>query len=345
MLRIKDIVNVVINRETTSKTVRDLQTIAVLSVHDRFQETHRKYRDPSELLDDGFLTTDFAYIAAERIFSQNPQVREIVVGRIEPSDGVDYVEGIRNFQASTEEWFFLITDAESDSDKLAIAAYIETQTAVYVYSDKNPLTVTADVTDVASQIKELGYTKSFGLYTKQNTVAPEAAWVGRFGSATIGSNVWVYKPLVGLSADGYTATEMSYLNDKNLQYYTKVGQDAVVAGNAVVGAGEKIHVILGVIWLEVRIAERYWNLLRTKERILFTDAGIELFRAELVTVLNEAVANNILTNEEPIDIKVPSASSFTSQERASGKLRRITFRARLAGAILFVDAVEGTVYA
>ena len=45
MLQISDIVNVIINRETTSKTVRDLQTIAVLSKHTHFgtNEMYRKY--------------------------------------------------------------------------------------------------------------------------------------------------------------------------------------------------------------------------------------------------------------------------------------------------------------
>ena len=38
MLEIKDIVNVIINRETTSKTVADLQTIAILSVHANYTE-------------------------------------------------------------------------------------------------------------------------------------------------------------------------------------------------------------------------------------------------------------------------------------------------------------------
>ena len=148
MLEIKDIVNVVINRETTSKTIRDLQTIAVLSVHDNFTptETYRIYSSTTEMLDDGFTTSEYAYVAANRIFSQNPQVRNIVVGMIkqELNTSIDYVAEIRKLQAATQEWFFLITDAVDDADKEAIADYIETQTAVYALTDRNVATLTTE---------------------------------------------------------------------------------------------------------------------------------------------------------------------------------------------------------
>lgn len=350
MLEIKDIVNVVINRETTSKTIRDLQTIAVLSVHDNFTptETYRIYSSTTEMLDDGFTTSDYAYVAANRIFSQNPQVRTIVVGMIIQllDTSIDYVAEIRKLQAATQEWFFLITDAVDDADKERIADYIETQTAVYVLTDRNVATLTTEsTTDILSKLKAKGLQHTIAMYRKDSTVAPEAAWVGRFASAIIGSNTWIHSALATLSAESFTRTEMAVLNSKGGHYYTKVGQDDSVEGMANTVGGEKIHVILGAIWLEVRLAERVWSLLYTKERINYTNSGIELFKAEIVTVLNEAVSYNILTNDEPFTIQVPDANKLTSAERASGYLRKITFRARLAGAILFVDSITGTVYA
>ena len=350
MLEIKDIVNVVINRETTSKTIRDLQTIAVLSVHDNFTptETYRIYSSTTEMLDDGFTTSDYAYVAANRIFSQNPQVRTIVVGMIIQllDTSIDYVAEIRKLQAATQEWFFLITDAVDDADKERIADYIETQTAVYVLTDRNVATLTTEsTTDILSKLKAKGLQHTIAMYRKDSTVAPEAAWVGRFASAIIGSNTWIHSALATLSAESFTRTEMAVLNSKGGHYYTKVGQDDSVEGMANTLGGEKIHVILGAIWLEVRLAERVWSLLYTKERINYTNSGIELFKAEIVTVLNEAVSYNILTNDEPFTIQVPDANKLTSAERASGYLRKITFRARLAGAILFVDSITGTVYA
>ena len=351
MLEIKDIVNVIINRETASKTIRDLQTIAILSVHTNYSvnEVYRQYSSTTDMIEDGFLTTDYAYMAAQRIFSQNPQVRSIVVGKITqaaPENPIDYVAEINKLQAATNDWFFLITDAKDTDDKEAIADYIESQTAVYVFSNSKADALLSETkTDIFSKLQDKKFVKSIGMHTKDATVvAPEAAWVGRFASATIGSNTWIHKALATLTPEGFSRTEMSVLKGKNAHFYTKVGQDPSIEGNANTLGGEKIHVILGAIWLEVRLSERTWNVLYTKDRLNYTNSSIELFRAEIVSVLNEAVNNNILTNEDGFSIQVPDANKLTSLERASGYLRKITFRARLAGAILFVDAIEGTVY-
>lgn len=347
MLTIDQIVRVVIRRETSTKTVRDLQKIAILSEHTRFAETFRRYQSTTAMLADGFLTTDFAYIAANRIFSQDPQVKEIIVGKtIDGGTGVDYVAEIVKLQSEAADWFFLITDATDDADKLAIANYIETQTATYVFSDHNTATITNATTDIFSTMKEQSLMRSIGIHVKDAAVvAAEAALVGKFAVDVIGSNLWLHKTLTTLSAENFSSTEVGYLNGKNALYYTKVGADSVVEGMANVVGGEKIHVILGAIWLEVRIGEAFWNLLYTKNRILYTNGGIDQFKAVLVTILNQAVDNNILTDDTPFQITVPDANKLTSAERASGVLSKITFRARLAGAIIFVDAVEGTVYA
>ena len=348
MLELKDIVNVVINRETTSKTTRDLQTIAVLSVHEHFSgaEVYREYTSTTDMISDGFLTTEYAYVAAQRIFSQNPQVRSIVVGKIATALGVDYVAEVTKLQAANNNWFFLLTDATDDADKLAIAEYIETQEAIYVLSDNKPATLLAEtVNDIFTQIAAKSLVHTFGMVTKDATViAPEAGWVGRFASAIIGSNTWIHKSISTLTPESFSRTEMAVLKSKNAHFYTLVGQDPSIEGNANSIGGEKIHVILGAIWLKVRLAERIWNVLYTKGRLNYTNSSIEVFKAEIVSVLNEAVSYNILTDDEGFSIQVPDANKLTSQERASGYLRKITFRARLAGAILFVDAIEGTVY-
>ena len=344
MLEIKDIVNVIINRETVSKTIRDLQTIAIVSESTNLGSF--VYTSTTQMLDAGYLTTDFAYIAANRIFSQNPQVRSIVVYGYATAVDVDYVAEITKLQAETNAWFYLITDAKDQADKVAIAEYIQTQTAVYVFSDSTAANLTSATTDVFSVLKEKMLTNTFYMHTKDSSVvAPEAAWVGRFASAVIGSNSWIHKSLVTLIPEGFTPTEVAILKSKNAHFYTKVGQDPSIEGNATVAAGEKIKTILGAIWLEVRIGEAMWNLIYTKETINYTNAGIEQFKAILVQVLNEAVSNNILTDDDGFQISTPDANKLTSQERASGYLRKVTFRARLAGAILFVDAIEGTVYA
>ena len=56
MLDIKDIVNVIVNRETTTKTITDLQTAAILSVHQVYgaTESYREYTSTTSMIEDGF---------------------------------------------------------------------------------------------------------------------------------------------------------------------------------------------------------------------------------------------------------------------------------------------------
>lgn len=347
-MKIESIVKVEITRETSSKTIRDLQTIAVLSVHERFAEDYRIYEDTDSMLDDGFETTDYAYIAVQRIFSQNPQPKSVVVGKIvsEDPNTVNYVTEVNNLLGATSEWFFLITDAPTDAQKEALVEFVETQDLIYVTSTSNVATTTTTTEDLAGKLKEKGYNHTLLMYyDDEAVVSPESAYAGRHASAVIGSNLWGYKTLVGLTANKLNTTQITNLKAKNVQFYTKVGADSVIAGNMNMVGGEKIHVMLGAIWLKVRIAERYWNLLYTNERILYTNAGIDLFKAELYTVLTEGVQNNILTDETPFQIITPNALNLTSQQRSTGILSGISFRARLAGAIIYVDGVQGTVYA
>ena len=67
MLEIKDIVNVVVNRETTTRTTADLQTIAILSVHQNFasNEVYREYGSTTQMLEDTWQLFRQHFSAAE----------------------------------------------------------------------------------------------------------------------------------------------------------------------------------------------------------------------------------------------------------------------------------------
>ena len=353
MLTLDSIVKVSITRETTSKNIRDLQTIAVISTHNVFNDAYRIYTNSEQLLADGFKEDSYAYQAVSKVFMQNPQMSKVVVAnsgdQVSGKDGqsLTAVEQVRNLQSATKSWFYLLIETRDDSQKVDVAKYIETQQLVYVYSltDVKVLDRT-NTKDVASVISGLGLNKTFGMFHRDSSeICPEASWVGRFGAVSIGTGVWIHKALVGITPQNYSDTEMETLKGKGLCYYTKVGVDPTMEGNATVASGEKIFVILGCIWLEVRLGERLWNLLYVKERILYTNSGIEQVRAIIVEVLNEAVDMNILTDDDDFEIFLPDANTLTSQVRASGVLSKVTFRARLAGAILYVNKVDGTVYA
>ncbi len=80
-MSISEIVEVVITRQTTAISRAGFGTILILDPHVNWVERTRTYSAASQLLDDGFESTDSAYLAALAAFSQTPSPTNLKVGR------------------------------------------------------------------------------------------------------------------------------------------------------------------------------------------------------------------------------------------------------------------------
>ena len=343
MASIQSIVNVSIERATNQATTQDLNTVAILTEHVRFVEDFKVYTTLAEMSDDGFVVGDAAYKYAQIIFSQNPRAPQVVVGKKAALDS--YVQAIQDLESQFNQWLFLITDAESDADHTAIAAYIETTEKFYVLhsADADAPTVTADL---GSALKALGYERTFGIYSSNAAIGvPAAGWLGRFAPQQLGSTIWLYKPITGITPDNFTTTQLTNLNNKNWNSYTTVEGTPVVFGDNKVFGGEYIDVMLGVQWIITRMRERVWGTLLNSRKVSFDTAGIAKIESDIRSVLAEATDLGILAADFAPVITVPNALSLTSAQRNSRILTGVTFEARLAGAIQKVDGIRGTVFA
>ena len=343
MASIQSIVSVSIERATNQATTQDLNTIAILTEHTRFGETYKIYSSLTEMTEDGFLVGDKAYKYAQIIFSQNPRAPQVVVGKKDALDS--YVVAIQDLEAAYGQWLFLITDAESDADHTAIAAYIETTEKFYVIhsADADAPTVLGDL---GSELKALGYERTFGIYSSNaNIGVPAAGWLGRFAPQQLGSATWIYKPITGITPDNFTTTQLTNLNNKNWNSYTTVEGTPVVFGDNKVFGGEYIDVMLGVQWIITRMRERVWGTLLNSRKVSFDTAGIAKIESDIRSVLAEATDLGILAADFAPVITVPNALSLSSAQRNTRILTGVTFEARLAGAIQKVDGIRGTVFA
>lgn len=97
------------------------------------------------------------------------------------------------------------------------------------------------------------------------------------------------------------------------------------------GCCEFIDVILGALWIKIRMQENVWNLFKINSRILYTNAGIAMIESKISETLRQAVVYGILTDDDPIQISVPDANKLSSTQRSTRILTDVTFRARLAG--------------
>jgi len=345
MTAIQNVVQVAVDRQTNFPSVRDLNTILVLSVHTRFAEDYRIYESASAMLTDGFVVGDFAYKAVNAIFSQNPRPAKVVVGKKIAVDS--YTVAVNKAIAAYNQFLFLVTDATLDADKLAIAALVETTEKFYVTSSNAAAIIAGTAGHLFLQMEALSYTRTFYMYSSlSGTGVPEAAWLGRFAPVDIGSTIWIYKPIVGITPENLNPTQENNLKACNACWYTTVdGDKQVMFGENKVASGEYIDVMLGVQWIITRMRERVWGTLLNSAKINFDNVGIGKVQSDVMTVLSEAVSRNILSNTPQPIVTVPNALALTSAERNSRNLSGVKFKARLAGAIQTMFSIEGVVYA
>lgn len=81
-MSLDDIVQVNITAETTAPTRPGFGTPLIAAYHTRWtSDLVREYSKLSEMVDDGFLTTDAAYLCARSVWSQSPRPPKIKIGR------------------------------------------------------------------------------------------------------------------------------------------------------------------------------------------------------------------------------------------------------------------------
>jgi hypothetical protein len=236
-------------------------------------------------------------------------------------------------EASNNQWIALNAENHTDAVILELAEAIEAREKVYITSTSSAAVKTAVTTDIASQLKDLGYQKTALMWkadADQNF--PECAWTGYQIQPLPGSNTWAYKTLTGTSVDKLSPTETVNLNSKNVNTYENIGGvNATVNGK--MAGGEWIDTMIGILWLTARMRERIWFRLVNTSKIAYTAAGISIIEAEVRAQLQEGIRNNFLADSPAPVITVPDVLSVDPNLRATRTLEDLSFEARLAGAI------------
>lgn len=82
MAGLDDIINLSITIQSSTITRAGFGTPLVLDYNTRYSDVRvRSYTSPKGMTDDGFATTDPAYVAASQMFSQNPRPGTVKIGR------------------------------------------------------------------------------------------------------------------------------------------------------------------------------------------------------------------------------------------------------------------------
>ena len=347
-MALNDIVEVNITRQTTSVAVAAFNVPLILSQFATNKTTTaftraRVYGSVAEMASDGWTSTDAVYKIANAIFSQNPSVNKIVVGRKDSNDAT--IDAALNAIANeNNDWYGIVVDQALVSSFADVASWVETakKFAIFWITDVNAYDPSKS-TDLASVLKLANRNRSAVVWHATPAGGADyidAAWMGEGFPYEPGTSTWAYKTLNGVTPDTLLAGQETALKNKNCNYYMTVGGVSITQEGKV-ASGEYIDIIIGTDWIEARLREAVYSALVNNRKIPYDDTGIAMIEGLVKGVLNEAASKGIL-QADSIAVTVPKYADIPQADKLARKLPDVKFSALYQGAIHSVT-INGTI--
>lgn len=274
-----------------------------------------------------------------------------------PQEEIESAVATLKRAVGTAGWYVACTAGVPDSEYEEIAAYMETQEKMFAYTETKFFDGDSD--EPKPTVGNV-YFRTLGVYGKVSSSQTEeemppanryinVAFVAKWLNYSSGSETSAFKTLTSVYPSEITTTEKNLLEKGNLNYFVKVGNKNITMNGKVVG-DEWADLIRFRDWLKNDMQLRVVNLFITSPKVPYTDSGIALVQNQMLASLKAGQeAGGIAETEYDEDgnaipgyvTSVPRASSLTDSERASRKLRKCNFKARIAGAIHFAE-LKGT---
>jgi len=354
-MALSDIVSVSITRQTRTPSTASFNDIMIVaeflaaSTTPPMGEDERvlTFNTIDEVSTAGFATTSDVYLAASAIFSQNPRVGQIKVGRkLIVGDGTEtWTAALTAVNVYDPEWYGLVACTRTLADQKLVVDWVEAQTKICAVSsgDANILD-SSSADDIALYIETSSLARSTVIYHPESDLTsadefPDAAWLGKMFTYDPGQASWKFKTLAGVSSYSLTPTKRSAVLGKNANIYTVVSGVAITE-DGTDGEGEFLDIIRGTDWLKSRIQDLIYAVLLNNPKVPFTDGGIQAVVGAISGQLQDAVNKQFLL--PGFTIQYPLASEVSATDKGNRNLPDITFIAQYAGAIHSVE-LTGTI--
>jgi hypothetical protein len=233
-------------------------------------------------------------------------------------------------------WYGLITLFNSDAVCNAAAAWVESNTKLYVAGSQNSEIATVaegSATDVAKDFKGAAYARSFVMHHPSNDEFADAAEMGKFFAIAPGGETWRMKTLAGITVEQYSDTEVTNMKAKYSHFYYDIGGRNVVGGDAKTAAGEYVDTTRGLDWYQSELQADLADLAIGVNKIPFTNQGIALVEAKVRKMNDRGIRAGLIASDPEPTVTVPDAADVASSDKAARELPDVESEWTLAGAI------------
>jgi hypothetical protein len=253
---------------------------------------------------------------------------------------------LASIKNENDEWFAICNPYVGNPIGLIIAAYAEAQKKLYIQADPSTITITQAVgagTDLADDLKTLGYAWSAVIYSEDPEEFADAAWYGNRLPTSPGSETWAFADLVGVTPSRLTSTHKTNLDAKHCNYFYAPGGQRITLDGTTADGGY-IDIIRLVALIESRIQARVVTKLvnASPGKIPGNDAGIQIIYGEVFGVL-EGLRTQPAPALESFTIVKPRQADRSTADKAVRLLTGMSFTAIPTSAIHRVIPINGTV--
>lgn len=361
---LRDIVNVVINREVPMVTrvgfgtplfIVDAEPVVVttappstsLTTEPPIVDERVRVMSYSSLVGvaEDYEPTDAAYKMAQAAFAQDTAPKRVKIGLKYAEE--TYGEALMECVSFDNDFYGVAIESKEKGDILDVAMKIEALQKIFAASTSDADVESSLVnTDVVSELVKLGYARTFIMYhTQASTYHPDCAWLGDGLPRDPGSATWKFKTLNGIPVDSFSTNTRDTLINKGANIYEKIaGVSMTREGVMAESHTTFIDIIHGIDWLQQRMMERIFARLTTAPKVPYTNDGIAIIESLVRAQLDQGIAYGVIAPEPEYTVSVPDVLDCDPLDRADRILRDVKFNARLAGAIHTIT-ITGTVSA
>jgi len=270
------------------------------------------------------------------------------------------------FDNISNDWYgltFASSVAMTDADNKAVAGYIEgaNTSRIYGVTTQSALSLVATSSaDICSQLKALGYKRTFVQYSSSNAYAAASIFGRAFTVNFNGSNTTLtikFKQEPGVVAEVLTASQAAALAAKNCNVFVAYNNSTNIIQEGAMVNGYFFDEVHGTDWLQNDMQTGVYNLLYTSTtKIPQTDAGVNVILATVAQSCERGRANGLIApgvwnaagfgslNQGDTLAKgyynyAPPVATQSQSDRSARKAPVIQTAIKLAGAIHFTNVI------
>jgi hypothetical protein len=195
-----------------------------------------------------------------------------------------------------------------------------------------------------NSIPNLGTNYSSAWYT--SSADANKKWIdGSAISTMLGREIGSYNPaylsLELTDASKITASDEALLRAGHANQYSNIGgSDLTYNGRA--GNGGWIDTYINVLWVEQRVTEDVFAVMKAADKVPYSDAGIVSLAGAVSARLQIAEDKGIIAKTPKFTVEVPLVSDVSAVDKANHVLDAINFTAYVEGSVSTVK-INGTI--